>query len=68
MVDRLQRRRALRNALRWLMVSKLKERLTSIEEFYELDVERYGVDNATEFQALAEEINKIWKILGQCHR
>lgn len=60
-VDRIQRREAVRNAIRWLMVQSQKEPPGSLSEFFTIDVERFGREGARQFQVLGEAIDKSMK-------
>jgi hypothetical protein len=60
-VDRIQRREAVRNAIRWLMVQSQKEPPGSLSEFFTIDVERFGREGARQFQVLGETIDKSMK-------
>ena len=59
--DRMQRREAVRNALRWLIVKDRERPVPTMEEFFVIPVGRYGGDRGEVLQELGENIETDMK-------
>jgi hypothetical protein len=57
-VDRIQRREAIRNALRWLIVKSREERPTSMTEFFTIDVGRFGREGQKQLQVFGNTVDR----------
>jgi hypothetical protein len=57
-VDQIQRREAVRNALRWLTVQSGEHRPRSMAEFFAIWVGRFGEDGQRQLQVLGDAIDR----------
>jgi hypothetical protein len=58
MVDRIQWREAVQNALRWLTVRFGEHQPTSMAEFFAIQMERFGGERQRQLQVLGDAIDK----------